>query len=194
MALNPADEASRDTRMAHVPPEEAPLLTDGVVTLDSYQLADVEAHLAGDDGENQKWLNDSLASSIETVTLAICNWRRDWRTGASRRTWAIRVLSSHTLLGGCELRIHDANGELSHWIFPQHRGNGYAARAVQLVVDYAFSHLDMERAEIGFEVDNAASRGVARQAGFVEEGVLRKKMTRGGQRRDMVIASRLKGD
>jgi len=165
------------------------------VTLDSYQLSDVESHLAGDDSENQKWLNDSLASSIETVTRAICNWRHDWRTGASRRTWAIGDPSSHTLLGGCERRIQDdANGELSYWIFPQHRGNGYAARAVRLVVDYAFSHLNIERAEIGFEVDNAASRGVARQAGFVEEGVLRKKMTRGGQRRDMVIASRPKGD
>lgn len=181
--------------MAHAPLIEAPILTDGVVTLDCYQLADVEAHLAGDDIENQKWLNDSRASSIETVTRAICNWRHDWQTDAPRRTWAIRDPSSRTLLGGCELRmLDDAVGELSYWVSPQHRGHGYAARAVQLVVAHAFSQLGIERAEIRYEVDNAASRGVARRAGFVEEGTLRKKMVRGGQRRDLVITSRLKAD
>ena len=181
--------------MAHVPPQEAPTLTDGVVTLDSYQLSDVEAHLAGDDVENQKWLNDSRASSIETVTRAICDWRHDWQTDAPRRAWAIRDPASRTLLGGCELRMQDdAVGELSYWIFPQHRGQGYAARAVQLVVSHAFSQLGIERAEIHYEVDNAASRGVALRAGFVEEGTLRKKMVRGGQRRDLVITSRLKAD
>jgi RimJ/RimL family protein N-acetyltransferase len=181
--------------MAHVPLKEAPILTDGVVTLDSYQLADVEAHLAGDDIENQKWLNDSRASSVETVTRSICDWRHDWQTDAPRRAWAIRDPASRTLLGGCELRIKDdAVGELSYWVFPQHRGHGYAARAVQLVVAHAFSQLGIERAEIHYEVDNAASRGVARRAGFVEEGTLRKKMVRGGQRRDLVITSRLKAD
>jgi RimJ/RimL family protein N-acetyltransferase len=181
--------------MAHLPPNGTPTLSDGDVTLDSYELSDVEAHLAGDDGETQKWLNESLASSIETVTRAICNWRHDWRTGAPRRTWAIRDSASHALMGGCELRIQDdAVGELSYWVFPQHRGHGFAARAVRLVVDYAFSHLEIERVEIHVEVDNGASRGVARQAGFLEEGVLRKKVTRGGQRHDLVIASRLKGN
>ncbi len=181
--------------MANMPRKEAPTLTDGVVTLDSYQLSDVETHLAGDDSENQKWLNDSQASSIETVTLAICNWRHDWQTEAPRRTWAIRDPSTRALLGGCEIRINDdAVGELSYWIFPQHRGHGYAASAVRLVVTYAFAQLGIERTEIQFEVDNSASRGVARRAGFVEEGILRKKFSRGGQRRDLVMTSRLKDD
>jgi RimJ/RimL family protein N-acetyltransferase len=174
---------------------EAPPLSDGVVLLDSFQLPDVEAQLAGDDAENQKWLNDSLASTIETVTRAICDWRRDWQTGAARRTWALRDPATHALMGGCEVRVkEDEIAHVSYWVFPQHRGRGFAPRALQLVVAFAFEHLGVERAEAYVDVENVASRAVARKAGFIEEGVLRKLGTRGNRRVDLVITSKLIGE
>ena len=181
--------------MKQPPPTEVPTLCDGVVVLNAFELSDVERHLAGDDFENRKWLNDHYASSVETVTLSICNWREDWRIGAKRRGWAIREPESNALMGGCEIRLaYEGIGQLSYWIFPEYRGHGYAARAMRLVVEYAFEHFGIERAEVDIEVDNHASRGVARQAGFVEEGVLRKRFVRDGQRRDLVRASKLKGE
>ncbi len=116
------------------PPTEVPTLSDRVVVLNAFELSDVERHLAGDDFENRKWLNDHYASSVETVTLSICNWRADWRNGAKTRGWAIREPESNALMGGCEIRLaHEGIGELSYWIFPEYRGHGYAARAMRLV-------------------------------------------------------------
>jgi RimJ/RimL family protein N-acetyltransferase len=48
--------------------------------------------------------------------------------------------------------------------------------------------------ELDIEPDNVASRGVARNAGFVEEGLLRKQDEAGDERRDMPICSRLPSD
>jgi len=54
-----------------------------------------------------------------------------------------------------------------------------------------FAELGVERMELYLEPDNLASRGVARKAGFVEEGVPRKQAKFGEERRDMLICSRL---
>ena len=133
--------------------------------------------MAGGDAENQTWLNDSLASTEETVTRAVCDWRRDWQSG------------------GCEVRVKDDGiAHLSYWVLPRYRGRGLAARALRLVVAFAFAHLGVERAEVYVDVENVASRAVARKAGFVEEGVLRRHGMRGDRRGDVLIASRLKGE
>jgi [ribosomal protein S5]-alanine N-acetyltransferase len=83
---------------------------------------------------------------------------------------------------------------VSYWTFPPFRGRGLASRAVRLVCAYAFAHLGVERIELYVETDNLASRGVARKAGFVEEGVLREYGRYGDERRDMVLYSRLPTD
>ncbi len=49
--------------------------------------------------------------------------------------------------------------------------------------------------ELYVEPDNHASGAVARKAGFVEEGTLRSQgVTLSGERRDMVVYSRLPSD
>jgi RimJ/RimL family protein N-acetyltransferase len=80
---------------------------------------------------------------------------------------------------------------MSYWTFPAFRGRGLASRAAQLASAYAFAELGVERIELHIEVDNMASRRVARKAGFSEEGILRSPALIGGQRRDMVVYSRL---
>jgi RimJ/RimL family protein N-acetyltransferase len=57
---------------------------------------------------------------------------------------------------------------MSWWVFPAHRRRGVASRAVRLAIAYAFSHLGVRRIEALTAPDNAASRGVARRAGFTE--------------------------
>ena len=74
-------------------------------------------------------------------------------------------------MGGCELRLQDAGvAHFSYWVFPAHRGRGYAARGLGLIVRYAAEHLGVSRAELHIDPENAASLGVARRAGFRVEG------------------------
>lgn len=174
-----------------------PRLTDGVLALDPYTLDDLAAQLAGEDEEHARRFGWYPArSSEETVRAAILRWQEEWRIGGRTRTFAVRDGRSGEPVGGCEIRLRDHGiAEMSYWIFPSHRERGFASRAGSLACRYAFSDLGVERMELYIEPDNAASRGVARRAGFVEEGVLRSQgVTVSGERRDMVLYSRLPSD
>ena len=174
----------------------APTLTDGVVALDGHTLDDLGAHLAGEDEEQARRLGWFPASSTEaTVRAAILRWQEEWRRGGATRAFAVREAATGKLVGQCEVRLKDAEiGEMSYVVFPRYRGRGFASRAVRLVCAYAFAELGVERMELYIEPDNLASRGVARNAGFVEEGVLREQGKAGVERREMLIYSRLPFD
>lgn len=173
----------------------APRLTDGVVVLDAFTLDDVAAHVAGEDEEQARRFGWYPArSSAETVRAAILRWQEGWRVDGRTRAFAVR--SDGELVGGCELRLRDdAAAEISYWVFPLHRRRGLASRAVRLACAYGFSDLGIARIELYVQPDNHASRGVARTAGFTEEGTLRsRELTVAGERRDMVLYARLASD
>ncbi len=67
-------------------------------------------------------------------------------------------------------------------------------RAVLLLSRWIFDNLAAERIEITIEPQNAASRAVAKRAGYAFEGVLRSYTEIKGQRRDMAMYSLLRGD
>ena len=174
----------------------APRLTDGVLLLDGYLREDVDAHLKGEDEETARrfgWYPQR--SSVDTVRGAIERWQENWRTGGSRRAWAVRDPETGRLLGGCEVRLKGSGvAEMSCWTGHEDRGRGVASRAARLVCDYAFHELGVARVEVLVEPDNLASRRVAEKAGFVQEGILRDVAQVGDERRDMVLYSRLPAD
>ena len=168
-----------------------PVLTDGVVTLDGFRIADWRAHLAGDDDELARRFGWSPGDSTEeTVRRAIRGWQSGWRREGRTRAWAVRA--GDELVGGCELRLRDdAIADLSYWTLAARRGLGYTTDAVRLVSRHAFAEMGIERIELSIEPDNAASLAVARAAGFTEEGVLRGRAVLAGQRHDVELWSRL---
>lgn len=56
--------------------------------------------------------------------------------------------------------------ELAYAVGPQHRGRGLAARAVQLITDYAYTTLHFTTVVLHIPTANTASASVARAAGF----------------------------
>ena len=173
-----------------------PTFGDGVIVLDGYTLDDVAAHLAGEDEETARRFGWYPArSTFETVREAIRQWREDWETGADRRTFAAREAATGTLVGGCEIRLKDSGvAQMSWWTSAPYRGRGYASRAARLACAYAFHDLGVARMEVYIEPDNLASRGAARKAGFLQEGILRQYGVFGDERRDMVLCARLATD
>ena len=86
-------------------------------------------------------------------------------------TPSIGDATGSTLLGGCESRRQrDGTAQLSWWVFPQFRRRGLASRGVPLVVRYMDETLAVHRFVVSIEADNAASRAVARNVGFLECG------------------------
>lgn len=176
--------------MPHVP-----TLSDGVVALDAFTDADLDAHVAGEDDELARrfgWYPSR--STHDTARAAFARWAGDWANDGETRAFAVRAAG--VLVGGCQLRFRAKRiGELSYWTLAGHRGRGYAPRAVRLLCRYAFDELRLERLEAYVEPDNAASRAVAETLGFHEEGLARRReLTQHGERRDVVLYGLLPGE
>lgn len=62
---------------------------------------------------------------------------------------------------------------IGYWLGEQYWGDGMMTKAVKLVVDYAFTNLDIERLQAGILGNNPASMRVLEKAGFKKEGILR---------------------
>jgi RimJ/RimL family protein N-acetyltransferase len=89
------------------------------------------------------------------------------------------------------------NGEcwnLGIWIAPEARGLGHGSAAQRLAAAYLFEHTMCERVEAGTESTNVAEQRALEKAGFTKEGVLRRSCFRGGEWRDMVVYSKLRGE
>lgn len=180
--------------MTYATPEPQPTLRDETVVLSPFTMDDIDAHLAGEDEEQARRFGWHPARSTrETVAAAVQRWRDGWRGDRTVVAFAARI--GGDLAGGCELRRRDDGvGEMSYWVFPSYRRRGLATRIVRLATGFAFTSLEIERLELYIEPDNDASRGVARSAGFVQEGVLRARGRFGDERRDLVLYARLPFD
>ena len=91
-------------------------------------------------------------------------------------------------------RIDDARGELTWQLHSSHRGLGIGARAVRLVVGYAFDALGLIRVEAFVEASNIPALRLASRAGLRREGVVRGHGERDGVRHDSVLVARLADD
>jgi ribosomal-protein-alanine N-acetyltransferase len=85
-------------------------------------------------------------------------------------------------------------GTVGYWIGAPHARQGYMREALQAVVHYAFTELDLSRLEAGCLPENAASRGVLEKTGFKYEGVAQSYLQINGRWRNHVLYANLRSD
>ena len=158
-------------------PPEQPTLTDGVVTLRPWRDGDVEEAVAGHDAEMALWFGWPPEDvSVERHAQAVEQWREDHAAG--RRTSFV-IEHDDDLVGSVEVRRSTpTSGELSWTLYAGHRGRGFAARAVRMLVDWAFEDVEhgglgLQRVEARIDPRNEASRRVATRSGLLLEGTQR---------------------
>jgi ribosomal-protein-alanine N-acetyltransferase len=176
---------------------DALLLTDGVVLLDRFTDADVDALWAGEDDGYVRRSRLPGPFTRRDIENQIRQWQDQRSLGGTRRALAVREIGSRRLVGGCVLEVRRDDGEiseLSYWVFPPYRRRGYATRSVELACRYAFGDLRVVRIELYIEPTNSASLRVAAKAGFRQDGRLRQHDRCHGGRSDMVLFSRLRTD
>jgi len=107
----------------------------------------------------------------------------DTHIGDTRKNWLpayyfdIRLTADDTAVGRCDLRIgQNANtpyiGNVGYYIYPTHRGRGFAARAVRLLAKQAKKH-GMQHLTITCDSQNLPSRRVCEKVGCVLETVVK---------------------
>lgn len=153
--------------------------SDGVVTLRPHIASDAEAHLAGEDEEQRRWLWDEEARTRSAgMTTAqrrehVKGWvdatMRELAAGGPRLGFA--VVAGTDLVGYVEAQLkgrHDLpeHVNVSYVIFPAFRRRGYAVRAVQLLVEELARIAPGRRALLVVGPANLASLAVAERCGF----------------------------
>lgn len=153
--------------------------TDGVVTIQPWQLEDVPAHVAGTDEEQIRWLwpehrADWEAMSPEQRLGHVRGvFERAIAANLSGPKWSFGVHVDGTLVGhvDCDLaNEHVPAGEanISYTIWPEHRGNGYAAGAARLVVAFVGDHTGARQIHVLVDPANESSLRVARAISATE--------------------------
>ena len=168
------------------------VLSDGIVTLRSWEAADAPAIvecIAGD-REMAGWL-DRLPQpyTLADAELYIGMEGED--------KFAITDAASGRVLGSIGLRWKEgeAKAEIGYWLRRDARGQGCTTRALALISRHALAS-GAARLQLRADPENIASCRVAEKAGFTREGVLRSAHwnARLGRRQDWAMYSLLPGE
>lgn len=139
-----------------------------------------------------------MARQGEVTDLASARDYLRWLLAQGRHAWAVDLGGRMVGLVGVSVDGANRSGWVFYWMHAHHRGRGATARAVATVADRALLEAPegdgLERLELGHRVDNPASGGVARAAGFVPEGRERGKFLVDGARVDVLTYGRLRTD
>jgi len=133
-------------------------------------------------GDEEKWFEQVMAAEPEEKPLAIeiqagDAWQLAGNTGFSNLEWTNRSAEFGIFIG-----------EPSNW------DKGYGTEALQLVLQHAFSTLNMNRVYLRVFATNLRARRSYEKAGFVLEGTLRQALFRHGRYVDVNIMSVLRSE
>lgn len=178
--------------MAEPLPYPHPPLHGPGFTLRPFRAEDVAPDRAATDHPSSaRWLNAHPAGTPAEVVRDV----EGERAGGRMLILTIADADDDRYLGAIALLTREnAAGELAYVVAPDARGRGLAPRAVQLLGDWAFAELGLQRLQLRIDPANDASHAVARRAGYEREGLLRSAYEVRGRRTDVVLYSRLPTD
>lgn len=106
--------------------------------------------------------------------------------------------TDHVLLGAVTLdnirRGPSQAGTLGYWIGQEHARQGYMSEAIEALVGFAFTRMDLSRIEAATLPENKPSRGVLEKSGFKYEGVAQSYLQIDGRWRTHVLYANLRLD
>jgi RimJ/RimL family protein N-acetyltransferase len=143
---------SKGARSLLSEPDMAPV-TDGLVKLRAPGPGDLAALMAGQDAESRRWLGRRAAGPSPAACAEVAGTVVGWVDYDLVRAW---------------LRPGEVN--VGYNVFPQHRHQGYATRAVRLLMHHLAVRTGHHTATLLIDRENQASLAVAARAGFVLAG------------------------
>jgi RimJ/RimL family protein N-acetyltransferase len=131
------------------------IATDGVVTLRAPGPGDVDLLIAGRDEEFFRWFGAGATGPNPVA----CVWVNEGLVG-----WVDYDLDAdHDWLRSGEVNV-------GYYLFAAARGNGYASRAVELLLEHLARDTEHTVATLLIHPENARSLAVAHRLGFAQRG------------------------
>ena len=162
------------------------------------QRIDLRDHLASDLDVYHTLLSDPLTASYlswrptsrqaSLIQLAEALYENE---AQPRRKYYLAVVLKDTrqIIGNAGFTIESQNdqggvAELGYFLLKPYWGQGYASEAVQLLVAYCFSVLDLHKVTATCDAENHASEHVMQKCGMTHEATRKKHTLLDGEWRD----------
>jgi|ETNmetMinimDraft_23_1059889.scaffolds.fasta_scaffold67049_2 RimJ/RimL family protein N-acetyltransferase len=134
------------------------------------------------------WNTDPLVDRIDTSVAA---WIRALSADKSQLVFGVRVRETSELVGIADLsEIEWPNRVASLGLGignPAHWGRGWGTETLRILVDYAFTDLNLYRLQLTVLADNDRAIRLYERIGFQHEGTFREFRERDGGRFDMLL-------
>lgn len=155
-----------------------PRLPGERVSLRPYHDDDADALFAlyGDPVVTRWWSHEPWSDRQQAIAY-LERMRRD-RKSSEFYPWAIASNTDDALIGTAALYEIDGThrrGMIGYSLSPSMQGHGYAREALRLLLNFAWTSLDLQRIEADTDPENIASRRLLERLGFTLEGSMRKR-------------------
>jgi ribosomal-protein-serine acetyltransferase len=149
--------------------------------------------------ENRTHLREWLpfVDRMQTVEFAQNFVKGTMQRNQDGNEYAFVILVNEKVIGRIGVyKIDSQNkiGEIGYWLAENVQGKGIITRSCQLIIDFCFSDLQLNRIEIKCGTENFKSKTIPEKLNFTKEGVLRQAELLYDQYIDLNLYSLLKSD
>ncbi|WP_152657505.1 GNAT family N-acetyltransferase [Oceanobacillus sp. CFH 90083] len=150
---------------------------DDRITLRQLQLNDANALFMAVEASREKlaewlpWIEATRQPADCLAFIDLC-----LQSAERRQSLNIGIFADKKLIGCVNYNFIDwQNGSTSigYWLDPIYQGKGVMTSAVQVMIDYAFYTLRLNRVEIRAATHNKKSRAIPERLKFQKEGIIR---------------------
>lgn len=128
------------------------------------------------DAQAMRWFGTDPLTELgqaEKLVETFASWRQMPNPGVR---WGIQSKVDGALIGSCGLFKWNRGWKscvIGYELAKAAWGNGFMAEALSAALTWGFEHMELHRVEAQIHPENAASIGLVRNLGFVQEGYLR---------------------
>jgi len=125
------------------------------------------------DPQSMKYWSDAPITNIEDA-IKILQKETESDARGDSMSWAVMLNGHETMIGKCVLfQFSQANrrAEIGFILNREYWGRGLMRQALEAVINFAFTTLDLHRIEADVDPDNTASLGLLERLHFKREGL-----------------------